>query len=329
MNEVTTLFATDTVAAGPTSKRKLFVVGCPRSGTTWVQLLLSHHPAVATAPETQIFAYYLEPMRRQWAHELEGAHRAQGAAGLSRLLSEAEFEELCRVNAQYVFDRIAARNADAAVVVEKSPKHALQADFIQKLFPDAYFLHVVRDPRDTAVSLLAASRSWGANWAPHNIIEAGRMWRDHVLSARRAGARSDRFLEVRYEELIADGVGRLEAIHRWLGLPTDRSQCEMAVAACDFNKLKQAQNTRELPLPGDRSPTEFFRSGSAGTGLSELPRRQLALLEHVCGGLMEELGYPRVTRTGAGAKARIALHDGVQRVRESIDWQLQRLLRKV
>jgi hypothetical protein len=309
--------------------KKLFIIGCPRSGTTWVQLLLAQHPSIATAPETQIFAYYMEPLRRQWAHERAGVDREQGAAGLSRLLTEAEFEDLCRINADYVFDRIAARNEGAEVVVEKSPKHALQADFIQKLFPDAFFLHVVRDPRDTAVSLLAASRSWGADWAPHNIIDAARMWRDHVLSARRAGARADRFLEVKYEALIADGVAQLEAIHRWLGVMSDRSTCEAAVAACDFSKLKEATNTRELPLPGDRSPKDFFRSGSAGTGLRELPRRQLARLEHVCGSLMEELGYRRVTHTGARARARIALHDGVQRVRESIDWQLQRLLRKV
>ncbi|HEY0304235.1 MAG TPA: sulfotransferase, partial [Longimicrobiales bacterium] len=138
---VTQPLATDPLGAMGNAK-KLFIVGCPRSGTTWMQLLLAQHPSIATAPETQIFAYYLEPMRKQWAQERAGAGR-NGSAGLSRLLSDAEFEELCRTSAEFVLEKIRQRNPAAAVVAEKSPKHALQADFIQRLFPDAYFLHVV------------------------------------------------------------------------------------------------------------------------------------------------------------------------------------------
>ena len=305
--------------------RKLFIVGCPRSGTTWMQLLLAQHASIATAPETQIFAYYLEPMRKQWAHEHANAGRT-GSAGLSRLLSESDFEALCRTNAEFVLARIAARNPGADVIAEKSPRHAMQADFIQKVFPDAYFLHVIRDPRDAAASLLAASRGWGEGWAPHNVIDAARLWRDHVRSARRAAKRADRFMEVQYEHLIADGAKQLRAVHEWLGLTTDDQSCADAVAACDFSRLKEDGNKN---LPSAKSPKEFFRSGVAGSGLRDLPAGHVRIIEHICGELMDELGYARVARTGGGARVRIALHDGVTRVRESIDWQLQRLLRKV
>ena len=311
-----------------TQAKKLFIVGCPRSGTTWMQLLLAQHPVIATAPETQIFAYYLEPMRRQWAEERASNGRS-GSAGLSRLLSEADFEALCRTNAEFVLGKILERNPAAEVVAEKSPKHALQAEFIQRLFPDAYFLHVVRDPRDTAASLLAASRSWGANWAPHNIIEAGRMWRDHVVAARRLAGKPDRFLEVKYEQLIADAAGELGTIHDWLGVPSDAAACAAAVAACDFSRLKEDGNKKNLPLPSDNSPKEFFRSGVAGSGLRDLSTAQVRMLERICGDLMDEVGYARTARTGVGTRLRIALHDGLFRVRESVDWQLERLLRKV
>lgn len=308
--------------------KKLFIIGCPRSGTTWVQLLLAQHGAIATAPETQIFAYYVDPMRRQWMQERAGADRQQGSAGLSRLLSEEEFEELCRMNGELVLGKIAARHPGAEVIAEKSPRHALQADFIQRLFPDVYFLHVVRDPRDAAVSMAAASRSWGADWAPRNPIDAARLWRDHVVAARRA-QRPERFLEVRYEELIAQPVTQLQAIHEWLGVATSSEACRAAVAACDFKQLKENANAQALPLPGDRSPKGFFRSGTSGGWMKELRPGAVRVIEHICAPLMDGLGYPRATRTGLGTTLRIRGHDAVQRIRESIDWQLQRLLWRI
>ncbi len=308
--------------------KKLFIIGCPRSGTTWMQLLLDQHPNIATAPETQIFAYYLEPMRRQWAQEQSNAGR-RGSAGLSRLLSESDFEDLCRTNAEFVLGKIVERNPLAEVVAEKSPKHALQANFIQRLFPDAYFLHVVRDPRDAGASLLAASRGWGADWAPHNVIDAARMWRDHVVAARHASADPDRFFEIKYEQLISDGVSQLQRIHEWLGVTTSAESCAAAVAACDFSRLQEDGNKKDLPLPSAQSPKEFFRSGVAGSGLRDLPATHVAIIEQVCGELMDALGYERAARSDSRARFRIALHDGLFRVRESFDWQLQRLLRKV
>jgi len=319
------------LAAGPdiSGYKKLFIIGCPRSGTTWVQLLLAQHGAIATAPETQIYAYYVDPMRRQWAEERAGANQPQGAAGLSRLLSEEEFVDLCRLNGAVVLSKIAARLPHAEVIVEKSPRHALQADFIQRLFPDAYFLHVVRDPRDAVASMAAAARSWGSSWAPRNPIDGARLWRDHVEGARRARTTGANYLEVRYEDLVAEPVEQLEGIHAWLGVASDAAACRAAVAACDFKQLKQGANSKSMPLPGDRSPKDFFRSGAAGGWINELSAGAVRIIEHVCAPLMAELRYPRSKRTGVGTAARISVHDGVQRVRESIDWQLQRLLWRI
>ena len=312
---------------GSEHAKKLFVVGCPRSGTTWMQLLLAQHSAIATAPETQIFAYYLEPMRRQWALEHRNAKRT-GSAGLSRLLSEPDFEELCRTNAEFVFNKIAERNPSAEIIAEKSPRHALQADFIQKLYPDAYSLQVIRDPRDAVASLRAASRGWGSGWAPHNVIEGARLWRDHIVSARRASGHQDRYHEVKYEQMVADGPGELQRIHEWLGLQTDAASCAEAVAACDFSKLKEDGNKKNL-LPSAQSPKEFFRSGVPGSGVRDLSAGSVRVIERICGELMDELGYARSGRDGIGARLRIATHDAFFRVRESVDWQLERLLRKV
>lgn len=309
---------------------RLFVIGCPRSGTTWMQLLLSQIPSMATAPETQIFAYYLDHFLRQWRHEHEGPGRAtQGRAGLSRLLSEADFEELCRVTASLVLDRIAATNPGCDFVVEKSPRHALQTEFIHRVFPDAWFLHVVRDPRDTAASLMAAAKSWAGGWAPHNAIEAARMWKDHIERARRVAPVTDRYREIRYERLREDSAGELQSVLEWLGVDVDSAACRAAAEACEFGRLQRTGDGSSLPLPGEKSPRDFFRSGSVGGWQRDLTRGEVRIIEHICGALMDELAYERAFPARARGPLRIAVHDAIQRVRESIDWQLAKLLLRV
>lgn len=310
--------------------RPFFVVGCPRSGTTWVQLLLSRHPQVATAPETQIFAYYLEHFRRQWRVEHEGSGRKhQGRAGLSRLLGEEEFDELCRVTAGYVLDRIAQGNPDAKIVLEKSPRHALHAAWIHGLFPEARFLHVLRDPRDTSVSIRAAARSWGGTWAPRGVVGAARLWVENVASARGAQLDSESYRELRYEDLQAATVDELGALFEWLELTTSRDQCRVIVEACGLEKLREADGTA-LPLPGERSPGGFFRRGSVGGWRDELARNEVEVVERICGSLMAQTGYQRETAAGGRmAVARIALHDALERTRAALDWRLSRLIRNI
>lgn len=312
-----------------TELRILFVYGCPRSGTTWVQLLLDRHPAVATAPETHIFSFYLNRLRRQWRHELEGSERgAQGSAGLSRLLSEDEFDEVCRGAAESVLRRIARCDPGASWVVEKSPQHARQSEWIARLFPEALFLHVIRDPRDTVASLLAAGRTWGRDWAPANPVDAARYWSRHVESGRRNRALGKRYREVRFESLEEDAEGELAGILAWLDLPSDEAFCRSAVEACRLDRLRGGA-TGHLPLPGSRTPEGFFRKGRSGAWRDDLSRTQAGIVGLLCGGLIDELGYER-TRTSSGfVRARILAHDALRRVRESVDWQLQRLARLI
>lgn len=321
--------STRTARAGRTAYRPLFVVACPRSGTTWIQLLLSRHPQVATAPETQIFAYYLDRFRRQWVVEHEGPGRKhQGRAGLSRLLSDQEFDELCRVSARYVLDRIARENAHATVVVEKSPRHALHVDWIHGLFPQARFLHVLRDPRDTVASVRAAARSWGT-WAPRGIVDAARLWQHNVAAARGARIDADHYREIRYEDLQAATVEELVALFEWLDLPTSPDQCHAIAEACRLEKLREADG-QSLPLPGERSPQGFFRRGRVGGWRDELSRSEVRVVERICGSLMDETGYNREGGVGGrSATVRIAVHDALERLRGGLDWRLSNLIRQI
>lgn len=306
----------------------VFIIGCPRSGTTWLQLLLAQHPCIVTAPETQIFAFYLARLRKQWKFE-HGAERvaALGQAGLSRVLSQERFDALCREMAKGVLDAIAEQKPQATHLLEKSPSNALYASWIQRLFPKSRFLHMIRDPRDTVASLLAANRAWGED-SPRSPINAARKWHRHVTAARRIGPdTSDVYREVRYEALSAAPARELEAIASWLGLDWDRRECEAVVERHEFSKLKNRKDHRQLAVPAERTPEGFFRRGQAGGWVDDLPRGHVKIVETVCGDLMHELGYEPVTR--GRHRGRIAVHDGLQRFREYVDWGLYKVLGRV
>src|SRR5580693_4573293 len=84
-------------------KKLAFIVGSPRSGTTWLQLLLSRSPAIATALETNLFTQFMRPMVEQWNHD-----RITGQlTGLTKLLSDEEFRDLLRITSAFVFAKIA------------------------------------------------------------------------------------------------------------------------------------------------------------------------------------------------------------------------------
>ena len=161
---------------------------------------------------------------------------------------------------------------------------------ILRVFPDAYFLHVVRDPRSVFCSHRSAAKSWAdPTRFSHDPISVGEEWLSDVGRARRIAEATPRYHEVRYESLRREPVKGLAAILRWLELPFDEALCERAVAACSLDKLRQ----------GDHAPKGFFRKGEVAGWRAEMSAREVRALEWVAGPLMRELGYEPVTPPGA------------------------------
>lgn len=270
--------------------KRVFVVGCPRSGTTWAQLLLAQHPEVATSQETHLFSRYLRPLERLWMDEKE-APASLRRVGLRNIFSEAEFYGLCRVFAVRVFEKIAASRPGARVAVEKTPAHVRCGDLILKVFPASYFIHIIRDPRSVVCSLRSSARSWGSRWAPKGLVEASERWRSDVATGRQIAKVTGRYQEVFYEALLDEGPAQLGKILSWLNLPADRSFCEKAVAACAIENLRKASPEVASPWSLRDEPSGFFGTGTSQGWQEELSPGDLGIVEYIAGGLMEQLGY--------------------------------------
>src|SRR5205807_10497933 len=83
---------------------------------------------------------------------------------------------------------------DVRYLLERTPWHASHLDLIEEVYPDARVIHIVRDGRAVARSLLSMG------WGPKTMADAAREWRQAVHDAREGGrAFGDRYLEIGYE----------------------------------------------------------------------------------------------------------------------------------
>jgi hypothetical protein len=226
------------------------------------------------------------------------------------VLTADDFDALCRDFATRVLNRVLEAKPGASLVLEKTPTHVRHAPLIRRLFPDAYFLHMVRDPRSVVSSLRAAGRSWGRHWAPTGPAAGAYMWRADVTAGIAIGETTDRYRELRYESLSADAAAELRTILDWLGLPADEAFCRQAVEANDIERLRSGADAGGAAWSLRDEPEGFYRKGAVRAWAEELTPGEIAVIEHIAGPLMSRFGYERVTRVGR-RPVRLVLRDAL------------------
>ena len=196
----------------------LFLVGPPRSGTTWLQSLLGNHPDIGTAQESHLFNHFLGPMVDSWDHMLS-FQDGRGGVGLPAYQTEVEFLSMLEGMVHSVLSR-ADEYHYYPIFLEKTPDHIRNMDHISRILPDAKIIYMIRSPADVIESMLSASESWGSDWAPGNIIKAIRQYSYFVSKGTRdyALANPDKVLLIRYEDLKKDTEKVLRQVLEFVGL---------------------------------------------------------------------------------------------------------------
>lgn len=248
----------------PLQDRMIFAFGARRSGTWWLQRILSAHPEVTAVPsETYLFELGIRPLLERFHH---GAKSSQTVAEMYAdrdVVLDAARDFCDRVLAPYL-------EPGARYLSERSPGHAKSVDVIAAVYPDARLINIVRDGRDVARSLVA--RDWG----PDSVAEAAREWRDSILDAR-SHAPAGKYLEVGYESLLNDLEGGVRRIYDWLELPHDDAVVEATLAVA----RKPANEDPKDPRIQSGKWRDHFTDAD------------VEAFEAEAGELMEELGYER------------------------------------
>lgn len=290
----------------------VFLVGAPRSGTTWLQRLLASHPRVRTGQESDLFSKYLGPLVRTWRAQVqaelsEETASGRGGVGLPCYLTEAEYLESLGRHLADLLETVTAGLGPEDLFLEKTPDHAEFIAEIKLLLPRSRFIHLIRDPRDVVASMLDASRGWGKAWAPPKAELAAARWRTLVSAARAAGEGlpASEYREVRYEQLIADPAGVLRGLAAFLDLSWDQATIEAAVHANRPAAAERGGGT-EIEVRGEfgraanpvvRDPPGFIRSGVEGGWQRELSLKAKIQVWRQLRRHLDAYGYPWPLRT--------------------------------
>jgi hypothetical protein len=275
--------------------RPLFIGACPRSGTTLLRSMLDNHPDMAVPAETD----FVIPV---WVKR--GKYGNLAADGNRRRLAEWIFNTPGhggqRIRAGVDRDEAIARVSSAAPTLgsilaecfrmyagvhgkprwgDKRPAYANYIPMLFELFPDAQFIHVVRDPRAVVASLMRIDFFPG-----DDELEAGTAMYEATIrnvdrSARRL--RPDQFLDVRYEDMVRDPAGALRRVCEFAGLRGGDAIDEM-IAGERGGKFREGWHDR-LAEPVTSVHVDSWRE--------YLESREVALVEHALRRQMERFGY--------------------------------------
>lgn len=267
-------------------KQLLFIIGSPRSGTTWLQTMVGAHPMVCTTVELTLFSNYTAPWIKAWNDESANIKNGLWHQGIPFLWSEDEFYLFLREFLAKVYDKVIATKPQATHILDKQPYYSRYVEDIHRLVPNARFIHVIRDGRDVACSLMAAQRTMG--FGTDTVESSAREWKECVEAAQKARNYPGQYLEVRYESLLNDGVNTLSRVFEFAGLPLSPPQAAQLLSDHGFEKMKA---TRMAPVKDIKEPAGHFRKGNAGSWTQELgPVRRYAF-DKIAGDLLIELGY--------------------------------------
>jgi hypothetical protein len=219
--------------------RPIIVVGCPRSGTTMLQLMLHAHPRIAIPPENRFvlpayerraeFGDLSDPERRRALARWIAGHRSVDDLGLDleRLVEEIVAAPPTLGSALGTVLRAYAARFGKPRWGDKRPAYLRSLDIVLRLFPDAQVVNIVRDGRDCVASL--KEMPWHGSsfaeivgsWA--RAVDEGDRW------ARRLDATS--YHRVRYEDLVTDPDPHLRALCAFLGEEYDAAMAKPGAVA--------------------------------------------------------------------------------------------------
>lgn len=271
----------------------VFIVGAARSGTTLLQYMLRSHPEISL-PTAE--SHFFIPFYRQEKEFGDLTNKDNIRALLEAIYSARKgfFDEDVH-GIRYDIDSLTEmlQNRGCSTLPElisgifqanakaegktrwgdKTPYYVLHLDTLLEMFPGAQIIHLIRDGRDCALSML--ERRWDLQI--FNTYHAAYIWNRYVTAGQDFGMRHpDRYFELRYEDILNHPVSSMERLCNFLHIRFDDS-------VINFKKSDGSGKTALLTKPLQKSNQAKWKR--------RMSEKQLAVFESVAGPALEKCGY--------------------------------------
>lgn len=274
--------------------RVVFITGVGRSGTTVLQSMLHSHSEFHFSPETHFFKRYILPF--QLKKKTPSKEILARDTYLKRL-SEDLFKQVVNSKLQsdsdftQTFQTIMKGGENTPLIGDKDTEYVRYFPHLKRFFPDAFMIHIIRDPRDVVASRLKTE--WGAKRSlEFHIAE----YQYYLKKVRKEGPElfGERFIELKYEDLIANPQVELEKVLQKIGVKFEPTMLEFykndnSLVAEDEKKWK---GNVSKPL----------QSSNSGKWKESLTVREAALVQKGLRSFFEEMGYERVQEKPSQAR---------------------------
>mgnify|MGYP006268466643 CR=1 FL=1 len=275
----------------------LFIVGMPRSGTKLLRELCNQHPLISIPTAESHFIPYL--YRRIGNKSMRGGRWRRA----EKIICETNFYNIYRkkgLNPQWKKWYRKYKSEDLAFLIElliryygpkdiddreviwgdKTPAYLLHVKLLKKLFPEAKFLHIIRDPRDYALSI---NKTWG-----RDMIIAAENWRRSVAACREAGMQiGNDYLEIYYENLISAPRETVQKITDFLNIEFQESMLILEKSVENYGDAKESLQIES------NNRRKFYHA---------MPRKKIQRIESLTYDLIKDMPYKLVFEHAEGSK---------------------------
>ncbi|GBF33419.1 sulfotransferase domain superfamily [Desulfocucumis palustris] len=250
----------------------IFVGGEGRSGTTLMRVILDSHPNICCGPETHFF---IDGKMEFWCKHITETY-------INRILEyyDNPYETMARCFGKILssFHRPYMKRKNKVRWADKTPYNIYSIDFLNTAFPDMQFIHVIRDGRDVAASMLSMP------WGPKNIGEIATNWRSCIIIGRKFGTAHKNYLEVKYEDLIYSFKPTLMNVFNFLGEPWSEDVLNYHLYEHDLGNKYSGESS------ADQVTKEIY-SHQIGRWKKELTKEQVDEFIAIAGNGLLAAGY--------------------------------------
>ncbi|HET6183364.1 MAG TPA: sulfotransferase [Acetobacteraceae bacterium] len=273
------------------ARRQIFFVGgAPRSGTTWLQLLLDSHPEISCRGEG-LFSHHLsgalDRLVGNWRQGVEAKNKTVFASMPGYPLPEGADADILLGTAVLLALHRQSTERDVRALGEKTPENVFLFPRLKRLFPGAKFIGIVRDPRDVLASSwhYFYERTSGADAAAAKLALVHK-----ALPSMQSGARALLALQqeygtdctiITYERMRADTETVIRDTFRFLGVTATPEVAAASAAQTAF------------PLLSGKHPGGFFRKGESGHWRDTLTSEMSEIVLRELGWMFPYFGWER------------------------------------